>query len=736
MRNRKTGGVRYALFFVMSFIFCLNVSAQEHSVAREWNEQLLHAIRNDFARPTVHARNLFHTSIALYDSWAAYDDNAETVFLGKSFGGFNCPFSGIIAPADIEAAREETMSYAAYRLLRHRFAFSPGSEETLTSINELFAELGYDATFDATNYQETNEPAALGNYLAEKIIEFGFTDGSNEQFEYTNQIYQPVNDPLKPHEPGNPDMTDPNRWQPLALETFIDQSGNEIPIAPEFLSPEWGRVVGFALNSNDLDIHQRDGEDWWTYHDPGQPPYIDDESTEEMNPYKWGFALVAVWSSHLDPSDGVMWDISPRSIGKVPDLPTSFDGHYDFYDFYDGGDPSIGHELNPVTNQPYETQSVPRGDYGRVLAEFWADGPDSETPPGHWFTILNYVSDHPMCTKQYKGQGEPLDDLEWDVKSYLALAGAVHDCAISAWGVKGYYDYLRPVSAIRYMADQGQCTDQTLPSYDPRGIPLIDGYIELVEAGDPLAGASNENVGKIKLYAWKGPDFIADPDTDEAGVGWILAENWWPYQRPTFVTPPFAGYVSGHSTFSRAAAEVLTMFTGDEYFPGGMGEFIAKKNEFLVFEEGPSVDVKLQWATYRDASDQTSLSRIWGGIHPPADDIPGRLMGIEIGIDAFEKADEYFNHTVTSTPTEKPELLVFPNPVASGADLTIHVNGNQSAYDVEIIDLEGKVMRRELIRKPATQSFFTIKTSGVSEGIYTLRISARNYNTVQKFIIN
>ena len=74
-----------------------------------------------------------------------------------------------------------------------------------------------------------------------------------------------------------------------------------------------------------------------------------------------------------------------------------------------------------------------------------------------------------------------------------------------------------------------------------------------------------------------------------------------------------------------------------------MGEFVAKKNEFLVFEEGPSQDVLLQWATYRDASDQCSLSRIWGGIHPPCDDIPGRIMGARIGIDAFAKAETYFS---------------------------------------------------------------------------------------------
>ena len=81
---------------------------------------------------------------------------------------------------------------------------------------------------------------------------------------------------------------------------------------------------------------------------------------------------------------------------------------------------------------------------------------------------------------------------------------------------------------------------------------------------------------------WRGHEYIKDPKRDYAGVGWILAENWWPYQRPTFVTPNFSGYVSGHSTYSRAAAEVLTLLTGNPFFPGGMGEFIAKKNKFLV----------------------------------------------------------------------------------------------------------------------------------------------------------
>jgi hypothetical protein len=109
------------------------------------------------------------------------------------------------------------------------------------------------------------------------------------------------------------------------------------------------------------------------------------------------------------------------------------------------------------------------------------------------------------------------------------------------------------------------------------------------------------------------------------------------------VSPTVGGIPTGHSTYSRAAAELLTLLTGSPYFPGGLAEFHAPKNEFLVFEEGPSEDIVLQWATYQDASDQTSLSRIWGGIHPPIDDIPGRIIGHDVGINAFYCAEKLFH---------------------------------------------------------------------------------------------
>ncbi len=632
-----------SIILLLVILISTSTHAQDHSIAREWNEVLLQAIRGDFARPTIHARNLYHTSIAMYDAWAVYDESADTYFLGKSMGNYNCPFDGISQPENIKDAQEATLSYAVYRLLSHRFQYSPSANMTLFSLTQFMQSKGYDADFVDTDYSDGN-PAALGNYLAEQLIAAGLVDGANEADGYANQYYTPVNNDLDIANSDSTNLSNPNRWQPIFLTNFIDQSGNPQGETPEFLSPEWGNVVPFALKEEDKSTFYRNGNTYHVYHDPGDPDFIDVAQEGAINEaYRWGFSLVSVWAAHHDPSDGVMIDISPASIGNISDFPETSADFPDFYNLLEGGDPGNGHTLNPITGMPYETQMVPRGDYSRVLAEFWADGPDSETPPGHWFSILNTVNDHPLATRKWNGQGEDLGALEWDVKAYFTLGGAVHDAAIAAWSVKGWYDYIRPVSAIRFMAEMGQSSNTALDNYHPAGIPLIPNYIEVVEAGDSLAMLDANNIGKIKLYTWRGPDFINNPNFDMAGVGWILAEDWWPYQRPSFVTPPFAGYVSGHSTFSRAAAEVMTLITGDAYFPGGMGEFEAPMNQFLVFEEGPSVNLTLQWATYRDASDQCSLSRIWGGIHPPCDDIPGRKMGIVIGNDAFEHASKYFD---------------------------------------------------------------------------------------------
>jgi hypothetical protein len=663
----------------------------DKSIARIWNEALLEAIRHDFARPTIHARNLFHTSIALYDAWAIYDDTARPYLIGNSLHGFSSELLDFTPAEPSEIALSKTMSYAAYRLLNYRFLNSPGYEASKIRFDLIMNQLGYDIDNTSLDYV-SGDTAALGNYIAEQIINYGKIDGSREQTNYDNAYYAPVNNPLAPIFPGNFTIENPNRWQTLTLTSFIDQSGNPLDgDVIEFLSPEWGNVMPFALTSENLTTYQRDGNNYLVYNDPSDPPYLDaTNSSKSSEAYKWGFSLVSIWASHLDPNDGVLWDISPKSIGNIPArlFPDNFQNYPEFYNLLEGGDIGVGRSVNPITNTSYKEQFVPRGDYARVLAEFWADGPASETPPGHWFTLLNYINDHPLLTKKFQGKADQLSALEWDVKSYFVLGGAMHDAAISSWSIKGWYDYIRPISAIRYMADKGQSSDPNAPNFNPEGIKLVDGYIEIVKENDPLIGNNSQHLGKIKVYSWKGHDYIGNEDTDQAGVDWILAENWWPYQRPSFVTPPFAGYVSGHSTYSRAAAEVLTLITGSEFFPGGLGEFVAKKNEFLVFEEGPSTDVVLQWATYRDASDQCSLSRIWGGIHPPADDIPGRKIGLKVGVDAFNFALPYFLGEQMDSDNEI-KSVVFPNPITNGE---LFISNTSSEDYFKLFDISGRLI--------------------------------------------
>ena len=180
--------------------------------------------------------------------------------------------------------------------------------------------------------------------------------------------------------------------------------------------------------------------------------------------------------------------------------------------------------------------------------------------------------------------------------------------------------------------------------------------------------------------------------------------------------------MSGHSTYSRSAAELLTYITGDEYFPGGIGEFVAKANEFLVFEEGPSVDITLQWATYRDASDQTSLSRIWGGIHPPADDIPGRFIGQLVASDTFELANRYFEgiHEIDGNFNEK---LIYPNPVTNKR---IYITNTDNKESILLYDAIGrKVEINNRIYDSTSNTTMILINASTEPGLYILHINKK-----------
>ncbi len=578
---------------------CTRADLRGRSVARVWDEAMLDAIRRDLPAPTTHARNLFHVSAAMWDGWAAYDPKADGYFVTEKHRA-----------SDVQAAREAAISFAAFRVLLWRYAYGANIRVTFDQFVRMMRSLCYRVDFTSTR---GDLPAALGNRIAAAAIAYGRKDGSLERKHYTDESYTPVNAPLVVKEPGT-GMHDATFWQPLALDQTVSQNGLAVPGKVQtFIGAQWGHVRGFALPPSKRGVPI----------DPGPPPI----GTPSDTAYKQAAVDVIRMSSELDPSDGRLLDIGLDARGNNP-LGTN-DGH--------------GYAENPVTGAPYEPELVLRGDFARVLAEFWADGPSSETPPGHWNVLANAVSDSPELASRIGPASA--NRLQWDVKLYFALNGAVHDAAIAAWGLKRAYSSVRPISMIRYLAEHGQSSDPRGPSYDSEGLPLVPGLIEVITKESSVPGqrhaALADHVGEIAIRTWRGNP--KDPN-EASGVGWILGARWVPYQKATFVTPAFPGFVSGHSTFSRAAAEVLAAFTGSQYFPGGLFQQTFSP-DYLKFERGPSKPVTLEWAKYYDAADQAGISRIYGGIHIAADDFAGRWIGSKVGKRSFALAQRYFAGT-------------------------------------------------------------------------------------------
>ncbi len=578
------------------------------SAARIWDEEILNAIRIDTPNPPVHARNLFHLSVAMWDAWAAFDTRAV-----------GCIHRERVTAADVAAARHQAISYAALRILQNRFAHSVNAAVTLPALEARMSVLGYDPNVIIT---DGDSPAAVGNRVAESVLNYAATDDSNQDGGYGDDTYFSLNPPLILNAPGGGTVVgNPNTWQPLAFDFAFTQNGLVADKVQPFIGARWGLVRPFALE-------RTDPERPWI--DTGGPPLIGTESDSE---YKRQFLEVVELGGWVDGNDTTTTiDISPGAHGNNPL----------------GSNAGTGHALNPVTGQPYAPNVVLRSDYARVLAEFWADGPHSETPPGHWNVLANDVADHPATVKRIGGKGPVVGSLEWDVKVYLALNAAVHDAACVAWNLKRHYDSVRPITAIRYMSQMGQSSDPLLPSYNAEGMWLKPGVAELVTAESSAPGGRHEGfasyVGQVVVKGWPGEP--VDPTTEVAGTRWILGRNWIPYQRKTFVTPAFPGYVSGHSTFSRAGAEILAAITGTPFFPGGVASYPFKAHEYLIFEDGPNQDLALQWATYFDAADQAARSRLFGGIHIEADDFHGRMAGSQAGKSVWAAVQKYFDGSV------------------------------------------------------------------------------------------
>jgi hypothetical protein len=580
------------------------------SIARRWDEQALAAIRLDLPRPTVHARNLFHLSAAMWDAWAAYDGpRSSGVFVREKH-----------AAQDVDAARRAAISYAAYGVLTHRYRGAVGGPRTMACLRAVMSDLGYDPNDE---HDAGDDAVAVGNRIAHAIVAKTRDDGANEAENYADPAgYVSPNPSLVFDNPGTT-LASPDQWQPINLSVAATQNGIILPAGTQkYIGAQWGDVRPFAMRRASRSV---------PWHDPGPAPKIGDAMKG------WVVDVIAKTAA-VDPSDPATIDISPGSYG-----------HNSL-----GANDGKGWPVNPVTGKPYAAQVVRRADFNRVMAEFWADGPKSETPPGHWNTIANIVSDAPGFTRRLFGAGAAVDPLSWDVHMYLALNGAEHDAAIAAWDIKRRDLTVRPISLVRWMGAKGQSSDPAGPSYDPGGLPLVPGLIEVITAESSAAGERHAHlapfVGQVAVRDWLGEP--GDRTKQVSGVGWVRAVDWITYQRRTFVTPAFPGFISGHSTFSRAGAEVLSQLTASPYFPGGLGEFVARKDAFLTFEKGPSTEVRLQWASYYDASDEAGQSRLCGSIHIMPDDFAGRRVGHRVGLDAVAYASRYFDGPGSAPPIQ------------------------------------------------------------------------------------
>jgi hypothetical protein len=244
--------------------------------------------------------------------------------------------------------------------------------------------------------------------------------------------------------------------------------------------------------------------------------------------------------------------------------------------------PAAVPNLYPGTG--YEQQAQEVIDYSanltdeqKAIVEYWADGPGSELPPGHWALFAQWVSGRDSHT---------VDD---DVRMFFALTNALLDVSIAVWDCKRTFDYVRPITAIRFL----------------------------------MAGQL--------IRAWGGPF---------KGTQTIPGEQWQAYQTSAVPTPAFPEFTSGHSGFSAAAAEVLRSYTGSDAF----GYSVAIKAGTSRVEPGavPASDIMLAWSTFSEAADQAGISRRYGGIHFKEGDLQSRAMGRKVGAQAWIKAQTYF----------------------------------------------------------------------------------------------
>lgn len=233
----------------------------------------------------------------------------------------------------------------------------------------------------------------------------------------------------------------------------------------------------------------------------------------------------------------------------------------------------------------------------KAIVEFMRDGPRSTGQSGHWLKFAQAVSRRDR------------HDLDKDVKLFFAVGNVAMDAFIASWEAKRYYDSSRPWTLVRHYY-----------------------------AGKKVSG-------------WAGPG---------KGTVTLAAEGWHPYSPSTFITPPFPGYVSGHSTVSAASAKTLELFTGSDQFgeveerkagiltePGLECRIMQMRDGKVVVDPTITCDVALKLPTFSATAELAGISRVMGGYHIQADNIAGLDLGRKVAKYDWQKIQAYFDGTAS-----------------------------------------------------------------------------------------
>ncbi|MEM6480607.1 MAG: DUF6851 domain-containing protein [Pseudomonadota bacterium] len=501
--------------------------------------------------PTVAARAYAMLHTAMYDAWSAFDDTALRVTFDLDEDSGK--MLGLTG-SELEDAKEKAMSFAALTVLRVLF---PDMDDLFLEVFE--DRLGFDP-------EDDSDIAEIGIDAAEDLLALRLNDGANFAGGYADTTdYEPENS-------GPNDIQDISRWTPENVP--IDPEDNDVE--QRFLTPQWQEVEGFALPEDE------DGNTVFDTIRPEAPqPFFTEAYAGSVLNYD---AKTITLSADLT--------IGSNTFMAGMDVPVS--------------KTLIGEVINEeFINQAEEvvTFSAELTDEQKIIAEFWEDGGGTAFPPGTSLAFAQFVS------------ARDNHDTDTDAKLFLIMGNAVNDAGIGTWEAKVFYDYVRPVRAIRDL-----------------------GELELIGVD-----GVDQNTGESGFVIQAFGGFNADGTG--RGTQTILAENWVTFQLPNGnPSPPFAEYTSGHSAFSASGAAVLRLFTGSDDFGGS----VTFAPDSLIFEKGvPEEETTLYWETFDEAADEAGLSRLYGGIHFNEGDVNGRDLGTEVGTAAFELAQKFFDGTAT-----------------------------------------------------------------------------------------